>query len=271
MISLESTYLYLLIGLLVQIIGFFIFLEYYIKYKRLRFFIIILGWLSNILGTIPFFLLGLLSNFLLQAIFYMVSIILASFGILFLSIGVMTYFIEVKKRIVQYACFLILIIPLIPIVLVEFGLAIEISIIITQIEQIIVLVTLIVIGIINRSKVMNFSKTSYSLFMITAVLALIERILNRFLESDLTIIANYAISVSLSIMLIIFLLHLEHSMSVHQKIIIKDTYSHDLAQLLQVIVGNLDLAQINYNDERITEAIQASMQASELLLRIRQL
>lgn len=72
-------------------------------------------------------------------------------------------------------------------------------------------------------------------------------------------------------MLIIFLIHLEHNMSVFYKNLLKGKYSHNLAQISQLIVSNLDLALLTDQDVQIKAALDAAFKGSDLLERIREL
>jgi hypothetical protein len=75
----------------------------------------------------------------------------------------------------------------------------------------------------------------------------------------------------LAIVLILFLIHLEHSIVEKEKYILKDRYSHDMAQYIQLAMGNLDLIK-ETNNPVLFSKLQGNLNdTSELLRQIREI
>lgn len=107
--------------------------------------------------------------------------------------------------------------------------------------------------------------------IITTILKILSEITIVLLESEILTLFNYSLTILLSVMIMIFLIHLEHNVSVYNKNLLKDKYSHNLAQILQLIVGNIDLYKLNKQETQIEAAFDAAFDGGKLLERIREL
>ena len=56
---------------------------------------------------------------------------------------------------------------------------------------------------------------------------------------------NFTVTISLSILLIVLLIHLEYNIAGKNKHVLKDKYSHDLGNILQAIHTSIDIFQTN--------------------------
>ena len=87
---------------------------------------------------------------------------------------------------------------------------------------------------------------------------------------------NYIPSIGASILLIVLLVHLEYTTSARHQFDLKDKYSHNLGNILQVVTSASDLTELNYdqgkdikpNLELIKEKTE---KAGELIKQIRDL
>ena len=264
--------LYLLVLTLVQLTGFFVFFNYFIQFrktvKRDRFLIYSIGWMMGILGTATFLLYMYPEILDLGSNAYLLSGILLVLSPLLLGFGIVSYFASFNKF--QYLLTSVLFIIFPVIITLIFGIS-EASRAI-DLENILVYAFLLMIGLINREKVMAYSNISYFLFLIGTSISLLMVFLTIIWGDDQFFsLLYFGISNWISVILIIFLLHLEHSISLHDTFLLKDTYSHDLANRMQKIVGFLDLAMLSNEVSNCQEALQEVVAANELLLEIRKL
>jgi hypothetical protein len=141
-----------------------------------------------------------------------------------------------------------------------------------SLENVAVYLFLLIIGIVHRQKVIVYSKVSYFLFLTGVTVSLILLLATEFRgDSELFVILYFGIENWLQLILIVFLIHLEHSISIQDTYKLKDTYSHDLANRMQKIVGFLDLAIMSNDTKPCEEARQTTIDANDLLLEIRKL
>jgi hypothetical protein len=95
-------------------------------------------------------------------------------------------------------------------------------------------------------------------------------------ENTLIIILYYVPTISSSILFIILLVHLEYTLSTHQKRDLKDKFSHNLGNIVQVIIAASELIEKNTNlkeQEKINlDLIQTkSRESAKLIKEIREL
>ncbi|MFX0043465.1 MAG: hypothetical protein ACFE8L_11190, partial [Candidatus Hodarchaeota archaeon] len=95
-------------------------------------------------------------------------------------------------------------------------------------------------------------------------------------DIPILIVLNYIPTISATILLIILLVHIEYNSSVSQKFELKDKYSHNLGNILQIISSSFELI----SNEAFTDTESIEMknllmdkinEASELLKDIREI
>jgi hypothetical protein len=272
LISLGTIILYLLVLTLVQMTGFFVFFNYFIQFrktiKRDRFLIYSIGWLVGIFGTAFFLVYMYAENVDLSSYAFIFSGILLVLGPLFIGFGIVSYFTTFKKNYYFLISILFIIFPVLCMFL--FGRSGAAQAI--NIENILVYLFLLLIGIVNREKVLSYSRISYFLFLIGTSVSLLMVITSILWgDSEFFSLLYFGVSNWISVILIIFLVHLEHSISLRDTFFLKDKYSHDLANRMQKIVGFLDLAVMSNEVSNCQDALQEVLTANELLLEIRKL
>lgn len=278
MISLDAHYLYIMILTLIQVTGFLIFIDYYLRFKQSRFLAIATGWLLNILGSLSFLaimqteimmVLISLDPFMLELAFTVTSIPFV-LGTLSIGLGMVSYFTDVRLDVVGVAYVAFALTPLIFLILVDSSTAALVN----QIEEISVYGFLVYIGLKHRNQVLGFSKSSYALFMVGAVFSLgvtLVMQIKEFQILDLTVMLYFGFQIWLSLILVLFLIHLEHHISLQDKFLLKDAFSHEVAQYMQLAVGQLDLAELADERGQYQDIQKTILQASDLLHRIRKL
>ena len=95
-------------------------------------------------------------------------------------------------------------------------------------------------------------------------------------DKILLIILNYSIGIVTHILLIVFLIHLEYNISIERQNQLKDKYSHNLGNIMQVIYSSADLfkriAKIENDDEDKLNLIETKCkEAANLINEIRKI
>ncbi|NHJ02483.1 MAG: hypothetical protein EAX86_10135 [Candidatus Heimdallarchaeota archaeon] len=262
--------LYLFTLTLTKLTGFILFFNYFLRLNQSRFLLVSLGWLISILGA-GLFLISMYSTIPeIISLTYVISSISMSWGILAIGVGIMSYFQPVKKEIFAIGTAVFILLPIIVFFTSEKGFAGML----TTIEQLIVYLFMIFEGIKHRNRVLEFSRGSYALYMTGVTLSFLSTISIMIAGSsfsELIVIIYFGLDIWLSVVLILFLIHLEHNISLREKFLLKDAFSHEMAQLLQLAVAHLDLGLLS-NEKTEYEQVNTTLQkASDLLIRIRKL
>jgi hypothetical protein len=269
MLDTSTIYLYIVCLSLVHITGFTIFLGYYLSRKKFRYYIFAAGWLFNLIGTIVFLIPFYGTDINLIRISGIISGVLVTVGIFYIARGLLSHFLTVKRYINTMISIVIVLVPLV-VYFFDRRLASDIN----SFEQILVYAFLLIIGIVYRNKILQYSRVSYGLYIIGTSLSLLISLLIQIPEyqvQEFPVLFHFTMQIWLAIVLILFLIHLEHSILEKEKYILKDRYSHDMAQYIQLAMGNLDLIK-ETNNPVLFSKLQGNLNdTSELLRQIREI
>ena len=72
-------------------------------------------------------------------------------------------------------------------------------------------------------------------------------------------------------LMIIFFIHLEHNISIKKSAILKDHYSHDLGNIIQIIIGEVEVISMDNDSEDLQVINQKCVEAAEHIRNIRKL
>ncbi|OLS23123.1 MAG: hypothetical protein HeimC3_26730 [Candidatus Heimdallarchaeota archaeon LC_3] len=291
-------YLYIFCLSLVHLTGFFIFFSYYISQKQFRYLLFSVGWLLSLIGTmiflIPFYmseirLFSIYIDFLtLASITGLLSGLLGIIGTFFISLGLLSHFFSLKKIEIYLITLIITIIPIFAFLIkgfISFDINLfqetifyfrltsnSLSSFLTSIEQMFVYLFLFLIGLKFRLKILQYSTVSYVLYMTGVFLSFLTLVLVQFREfqiDELAVLFNFTMSIWVAIVLMLFLIHLEHNKSMKEKYLLKDRYSHNMAQFIQLAMGNLDLLRETKNMDYFQKLENNLSDTADLLKQIR--
>ena len=128
------------------------------------------------------------------------------------------------------------------------------------------------VGLYNRKKVLVYSRSSFLLFLTgtssTLLLLLITELIR---DIEILVILYFGFDIWISVILIVYLVHLEQAISLQDKFILKDAYSHDLANTLQKATGFIDIAIKTQKEEDYEKAQDHILNAKKMLQQIRKL
>ena len=245
-----------------RVFGLVIATEFLHDLKESKFKIIIFGWIFWIISG---FSALISSNSLIQLfsdIFLLINGITTSLALLFLMKGLVSYFREISGKTLVILSITFISVPLIAFLLGFYSIAFNLS-------AIFLFLIVIVYSLIPLRKIDVFkselSIKSYYWYLIL-ILSLYSLNISYLIfifqgysfdfysnEFSIPMFITYLLNNITTIVIFIYSIHLEYDISKIQKFKLKDKYSHDLGNLIQVIYSATDLTNVNddLNKEKV--------------------
>ncbi|MFX1567979.1 MAG: hypothetical protein ACFFCV_06400 [Promethearchaeota archaeon] len=274
-----------IILIIIRIIGLGVSFEFYYDIKKNKFILFIISWILWILST----LLALISIFwedqTINQLFLILNVLFTSLGVIFYIWGIYVYFISINPRLMLIFLILFTIIAFI----LHFTINSLTAILFMVIGFNIVLISTYIIPPLKITQFKNYLGKSirwyYSVLVfllpyiiISIYTSLLGYSYGLYESNNIIMILLYYIPINfISIILIILLIHLEYGISTSEVYDLKDKYSHDLGNILQVIST---ASEISNNKENFQKEILEEMkdllqhkvkEASNLIKEIRDL
>jgi hypothetical protein len=270
----------------IRMIGLYISISLYLKFKKTRYLNLVLGWgFWVITGILPILSEFLIENEVALSQFLLVlNVTLASLGFFLVISGILVYFTQMMQE--THVIFILLILGLGPFLL-WWILGPVIAIQITANSMILLYLLIVSIGIKERKEIAKFvghsipilyGVTIYILiYLLTYFFVLIPRgevTYGLYTSSDLfSIVIQYFFGVGITLLLLLLIIQIEQGIAYTDKFVLKDRYSHDLGNLIQVILTTTELVEIQSSmssseNELIRESCLA---AGKLIAEIRRL
>ena len=245
---------YLISLILLRLIGTVVFIDFYLRQRYLRFLFLILA--SLLLTISPLVDIILPQDSLMYKPVLILSEVVVLIAIFFYVSIFFNYIKQYSKKNHLIILTIITILPVISYLLVDF----EPTFILIQIEAGIIISSIFPFAIINRKKLIVMSSNSLYFFIISGLLVLT----NLFL-SIINFIIDVKFAMDLTTIMITFFvflvfIHLEYNLIAVHKFIMKDNYSHNMTQYLQLLVGRLHLASHTNDQEKVIELIDQMME-----------
>jgi len=253
----------LIFFIFVRVIGLGISIDFLNGTKAEKFKFLTLGWLFWIIAALTPIFSNLVENIYLEEFLLVLNAFLAAIGSFFYLWGFLKYFMTVSfKKMVS-----VIIIFIISTVL--FFLITDYSVTITFCTVFINLV-LIITFVIPPIKKKSFKKymgrsiiwfyasvLTISLFFPVSIIISLQGYGYGLYNADdpVLIMFNYIPTIVSSICLIILLVHLEYTTSSRKQLELKDNYSHDLGNILQVISSAFELIEMKGRSESETSEL----------------
>ncbi|MFW9865266.1 MAG: hypothetical protein ACFFEN_04135 [Candidatus Thorarchaeota archaeon] len=268
--------------LFVRIIGFLVAIDFFHDTKDSKFIIIILGWIFWIIATIFPILINFIKATHLNESFLVLNVMFAVMGTLFYMWGFLTYYLSLPFKMLILLLAFIITMPLVLSFLINYTVAVQFTAFILNF----ILITAYVIPPIVKKKFIKFMGKSIRWYLATIILFVSFFPLSGLAffsgysyglyeaENVLLIIIYYAPIVISTILIIIMLVHLEYTMSSRKNFELKDKFSHELGNIMQVINSSADLlkvrANLNEDEKSDLKLIDVKCQeASKLIKEIR--
>jgi hypothetical protein len=256
---------------IIRLLGVIIFIDYYRKENRFRFLVLTSAFFFLAMSPLIELIILDLSDIALYEFIFLISESFAILGIYLLALIFFDYVSEYDKK------FELVIGVLLSIVLIVLYFVLPFDFV-NLVGQFIILIIILLVfyhAIYNRTRYLELTSNSIYFFMLLAVLIFSNVILSNFPSSlELEIIVSLS-SISISIFGIFIYVHLEYTLLLTKKNLLKDDYSHKLAQILQAIMGRVEFAKGNVDSEEIesqlNEAMEDCAKGSNLLYKIREL
>ncbi len=270
---------------IIRIIGLSVSIEFYFDIKKKKFILFIISWILFIIATLLALISLLWSDQTIIQILLILNVLFTSLGIIFYLWGINVYFISINPRLMLIFIVLFTIIAFILFITINSLIAIFFMVIGFNI----MLISTYIIPPLKIKQFKNYMGKSirwyYSVLIFLLPFIIISIYTNLLgysyglYESDDTImILLYYIPINfISIILIILLIQLEYGISTSEVHNLKDKYSHDLGNILQVIYTATEISNDKENFQKETlkdmkDLVQDKVkEASNLIKEIRDL
>ena len=272
----------LIFFIFVRAIGLGISLDFFYDTKDRKFVFFILCWILWIIAAIfPIFSNHVESNSL-REFFLVLNAIFAVLAGIFYLWGIFNYFLSVSFKIMVILIIAFLIIPFFLYLFISYTISILFSALILNL----LMINAYLVPLLKKREFVKYIGKSRRWFYATLVVffayfptSIIISMLGEGYglynsENTLLIILNYLPSISATIMVLILLVHLEYTTSSRQKFELKDKYSHNLGNIMQVIYSASDIIKRiikpDVNEEEKLELIEKKCkEAAKLINEIR--
>ncbi len=273
----------LLLLLFIRIIGLGVCVNFYYDSRKTIFIYFILGWTISAFATVfPLFSENV-GNSLLSEVFLVINALLASIGMIFLLMGIFSYFIQVKLNYFIFISLILIIAPVLLFILIGYNAAIRFSVVTINLF----IISAFIIPLFKFKTFKQYIGKSIRWYYVMCGIVFSYIPISYYIyiqgysyglytaENTTVIILNYSISIVSLILLINLLIHLEYGITFSQKYDLKDKYSHNLGNVIQAISGAAFLINNNLDEKQILELkdiIQLkTKEASDLINEIREL
>lgn len=274
----------LILLIFVRIIGLGVSIDFLHDTKDSKFIYLTLSWVFWIFATIFPLFLNFVKTTGLKEFFLVLNVIFAVIGTAFYIWGFLKYYLSVPFKFMALVLVISITVPLLLYFSINYTTSVQFAALLLNF----LLIAAYVIPPLMKRKFIEFMGKSIRWFFATILLFVIYFPLSAiaFLsgysyglynaENVFFIIIYYVPIISTTVLLIITLVHLEYTLSLRQNFELKDKFSHDLGNIMQVINSSADLLKIraNLNEEEKSnlELIDAKCQeASKLIKEIRKI
>ena len=253
----------LIIFICVRIIGLGISIDFlnYAKTDKFKFFT--LGWLFLVLGTLPPFFSNIVENIYLKEFLLVLNAFLATLGTLFLLWGFLKYFMTISFKKMVLLIIIFIISTVLFFLITDYTVAITFCAVFINL----ILISLFVIPPIKKKSFKKFMGRSIIWYYVSVLMLSLffpVSIIINFqgygyglynVDDPVLIMFNYIPIIATSILFIILLVHLEYTTSSRKQLELKDNYSHDLGNILQVISSAFELIEMKGRSESETSEL----------------
>lgn len=268
--------------ILIRSLGVIISVNFYYDSKSNAYIYFTTAWCLWIIAGIVALFSAITVNQTQEKFLLLMNYILGPIAIFFIASGLSSYYINISSNKIKLASVLLIIFPLI----INFSLGIVPVALYARIFQ---FFGIILMFLLPFSKYNTFKKrigksirwyylTCFSIlfYIPLAILNMISSIYSgSFQSQDITIIVGaYTSIIIMTILLLAFIIHLEYTTSNKQQNQLKDKYSHDLGNILQVIYSSADLFKRivkveNIDKDKLDLIERKCKEASKLINEIR--
>ena len=228
------------IAFVIRTLGIIESIGFWIRGKKIRFIYFILGWAC---WTLEGLVTPIRMNQNNNGIFQFLDVgseLLISLGALLIAVGIGSYMFNIKVKMVLISSLILIIIP-------SFFLFINMYFLAKSFSTLTLLVlapSLLLMGILNRNKLQDVVGYNIIWFYVAIGFSVIYGLVYILVGSNPDFATvEFLFSTLLTIFLLILLIHFEQGVVEKDKFWLKDKYSHDLGNILQMIRGSASLIE----------------------------
>ncbi|MFX1375355.1 MAG: hypothetical protein ACFFA0_06050 [Promethearchaeota archaeon] len=280
----EVVFFSLIIMLCIRIIGFGVSVNFFYDYRKKLFFNFIFGWVFGIIGNVFPLILDFMEDSIILEFILVLNALLVSLSMILIMDGFLSYYLKEHYLYLTLICAIITIIAILLFIFLGYNISISFSVMILN--------SLVLITFIFPMIKLKFFKEILGegirwyyisiIYMVGFVPVSIFIYLKGYgyglYNSDdlLLIVLNYGFAIVFLILIVLLHIHNEYTMSYKQKNQLKDKFSHNLGNIMQVIYSSVDLikriSKIENNENDKLDLIEKKCkEASNLINEIRDL
>jgi len=234
---------------LIRSLGLIVSMNFYYESKSRTYIYFSIGWILWILAGIIALLSAITTINMVENVFLLMNYLLGPMSIFFLVSGLSSYYIDISHNKIKLISVVLLIFPLI----IYFSVGITLVALYTRIFQFLGIILIFVLPFFKYNifkKKIGKSIRWYYLICFSIVIYIPIAIFSMknslftglFQSQDITIIVSaYSSIFIMTILIIVFIIHLEYTITSEQENQLKDKYSHKLGNIMQVIYSSADL------------------------------
>ncbi|MFX1419981.1 MAG: hypothetical protein ACFE9N_13770 [Promethearchaeota archaeon] len=234
---------------LIRLIGVIVSVNFYYESKSNTYISFTIGWSFWVIAGIFALLSGIVNNQAIENLFLIINYIFGPLAIYFLGSGLSSYYIELFLKKNMLISVILIVLPLI----FYFTLGIVIIGLYARISQFFGIIAIFLLPFLRYD---SFKKrigksikwyylTCFSiiLYIPLTILSMITSGYSGSFQSQdiMIIIGGYTSIIIMTILVIAFIIHLEYTITTKQQYQLKDKYSHNLGNIMQVIYSSADL------------------------------
>ena len=241
---------------IIRLIGLGVGIDFFLGTRKARFQVQIAAWLISTLAGICHlfsFLLDSVDYLWLKEIFFLLFGVFTSVGVFLLAISIMVYFKATTRKIVVLICCGLASLPIILFFIFDLDLAVNFSLY----SAYLIVAGIYMLGVIEKTAFKQEVGSSIKWFYAILIVGVVQVLVFLFLATqgstlgaydthtvnNLLLFINNTMSISILALTAVLLIHLETSRSERYNFRLKDKYSHDLGNLIQVIVSGMQLVE----------------------------
>ncbi|MFX0074138.1 MAG: hypothetical protein ACFE96_01745 [Candidatus Hermodarchaeota archaeon] len=239
--------------IVLRLIGLLVSIEFKLEFKENKYIILIIGWSFWIIAGLSALSVGFIEDPFFYDLILLVNGICSTLALLFMLIGLHAYFREIQVKTLIALSIIFTFIPLIAFFLGFYSISLNISFIF--LFFVVLFYTLLPLGRLEMFKTkLTFKSLFWYLILVVVIfMMVISYIIFVFQgysygfysdEFSIPMFINYFIGNLGTLVILIYYIHLEYDLSKIQKYELRDKYSHDLGNLIQVIYSATDLTKV---------------------------
>lgn len=269
----------LILFICVRVIGLAVSIDYFHDTKDNRFIYLMLGWTLWIIAALFPIFSNIFQNDMLLEFHLFLNALFGLIGGIFYTWGFYSYFVSIQFKKLVVLLIISILLPFSLYILINFRTAIQVS---TVLLNILIFAAYIFPRLLIKDFKSYLGKSNiwYYITLLSLVLYIPISVMTSLLghnyglyetENSLIIMLYYAPTISSSILFIILLVHLEYTTSTRQKNDLKDKFSHNLGNIIQVINSASDLIDMSANlkeqEKKNLSLVQAKCKESAKLIK----